>query len=816
MKFTLKWLSEYVAIDDLSPEQLADRLTMLGLEVDAVQDLSQGLEKILTARIAAVRPHPNADRLTLCDVEVGGDTIQVVCGAPNVRDGLVTAFAGPGVTMPGGLKIKKAEVRGQTSQGMLCSGKELGISDDHSGILELNDDLDSGISLVQALGLDDIMVEIDLTPNRPDCASVLGIAREVAGITGTRLKMPVNRNNLPVLDGINGGFDVEIREPDLCPRYAARKLTHVQIGPSPQWLQQRLLAVGMRPINNIVDITNFVMLEYGQPLHAFDFKKLKGDRIVVRCPGEDEKTFTTLDGVERSLKPDMLMICDAQCPVAVAGIMGGLDSEVTQTTTEVLLESACFNPVSIRKTARRLNLPSEASYRFERGVDPDGADIAMQRAVNLIVEYAGADASAGGLDVYPGRKDWLVLDLRVQRVCELLGIELDSDGIAAYLEGIELKTTPADEGILQVIVPSFRVDIEREIDLIEEIARLVGYNDIPTTMPQITMDYPQRDTLRMLRQETASILTARGFTEAINYSFSSEKHLDTLGLGAKDRRRRCTSLLNPLSEDQAVMRTMLLPGILENIQHNIRFQQTDVRLFEIGKTFFQNQDDAQPQERLELCVVMSGKRYPGAAPFYFSEGQADIFDIKGVAETLLASQRKIGVSGEISFIDAGDSAQPYSDEGTSLMIMDGEVELGGMGRLSRKVARDFGIKQDVFFLEMDLEAMRDLPATEKIFKSLPRYPAVKRDIALLLPETVAAGDLLQVIREQDIEHVEQAELFDVYRGKPIEEGLKSVALSVTYRSAKHTLDDETVDRFHKKIVHSLMSRFGGRYREGQQ
>jgi len=396
MKFTLKWLKEYVSIDGLSSEQLADKLTMLGLEVEIVKDMSQGLEGILTAKIISVKKHPDADRLTLCDVEVGNETVQVVCGAPNARQGLVTAIAMPGVTLPNGMKIKKAKVRGRESYGMLCAEDELGLSNDHSGIIEIKKDVETGIELINALGLDDVMVEIDLTPNRPDCASVIGIAREVSAFTGNELVKPIKREDLPVLDGKDCDYSVEIKEPELCPRYAARKLTGVTIGPSPAWMQQRLLAVGMRPINNIVDITNFVMLETGQPLHAFDFKKISDAKIVVRCPLPGEEKFTTLDGTERTLGPDMLMICDANHPVAVAGIMGGLDSEVSENTTQILLESAAFNPVNIRKTAKKLNIPSEASYRFERGVDPNGADVAMQRAVDLMVELARRTGSGPG------------------------------------------------------------------------------------------------------------------------------------------------------------------------------------------------------------------------------------------------------------------------------------------------------------------------------------------------------------------------------------------------------------------------------------
>jgi len=814
MKFTLSWLSEFVSLDGLSHDQLTDRLTMLGLEVDTVQQLYAGLEGIVTAKVLSVQQHPNADRLSLCEVEVGDETVAIVCGAPNVRAGLITAIARPGVRLPDGHKIKKAKVRGEVSMGMLCSWRELGISEDHAGIIELDSALGSGLSLKDVLGLDDTMVEIDLTPNRADCASVLGVAREVAGFTHRKVTPPVAET--PVLDGSGVDFTVTIEDPELCPRYAARKLTGVVIKPSPWWLQRQLMAVGMRPINNIVDITNFVMLEYGQPLHAFDFQKLAGGSIVVRCPHPDEKTFTTLDDSERKLSPEMLMICDTEGPVAVAGVMGGLDSEVTDSTTEVLLESACFNPVSIRRTARSLNLPSEASYRFERGVDPDGIANAMERAVQLMCELADCRVTAGGVDEYPGKKDLLQLDLRVQRVNKLLGIDLTADQVADYLRGIEIEVKDKGKNVLEVTVPSFRIDIEREADLVEEIARLVGYNEIPTSQPTIAMDYPRRDPLLQLRQDTGSTLTALGFYEAINYSFVTEKHSDMLGLAENDDRRQCVKLLNPLTEEQAVMRTMLLPGVLENIRRNINFQQPDIRLFEIGKVFAFTGEREQPDERYQLCAVMSGTRYPGANPMYSSDDRADIFDIKGAAETLFQTLRLQGKSGVISFLADPEHAQPYADPSFTIRIMDGDDQLGCISKLSRKVAREFAVKQDVFFMELDLQALLLLPYIDKAFSSLPRYPSVKRDIALLVPENVHAGALLEDILAHKIENVVYADIFDVYSGKSIDDGMKSVALTVTYRSADKTLDDETVDGFHDKIVHSLMSRFGGRYREGKE
>ena len=816
MKLTLKWLNEYVPLDGLAPEKIADGLTMLGLEVDAVVDMSKGLAGIKTVRIASVRKHPDADRLTLCEVDTGTEIVQVVCGAPNVREGLITAFAPPGVQLPNGLKIKKAKVRGQESHGMLSSGKELGISEDHNGILEINGEVQIGAELISELGLDDIMVEIDLTPNRPDCASVIGIAREVGGFFGKKVTAPISRESVPQFDSSNADVCVEILEPELCPRYVARRLTGATIKPSPKWMQQRLLAVGMRPINNIVDITNYVMLETGQPLHAFDFNKISGGKIIVRRALADEKTFMTLDGSERTLEPGMLMICDADRPVAVAGVMGGFESEVSPETTEILLESACFNPISIRKTARKLNIPSEASYRFERGVDPNGAGVAMERAVQLIVEYAGAVVEEGGVDAYPGQKAEFVLSLRVQKVCDLLGIDISADEISTYLKSIDFDVHPEADGVLMVNVPSFRVDIEREVDLVEEIARLVGYNDIPTTMPRLTMDYPKRDRLRTMRNQIAGIMISRGFSEAINYSFTTENHMDFLGISVDDERRKFTRILNPLTEDQSVMRTMLLPGLLENLRHNINHQKLDVSLFEIGKVFIQQTKNVQPHEPTMFCAVMSGQRYPGSVPLYFSGNQADVFDLKGVAQTLFDTLSLTGNGGDISFRLQEDGHQPYCDSSFNLQIMSGSLQVGTLGKVNNNTLKGFGIKQDVYFLEMDLLVLSEMKIVDKAFRQLPRYPSVKRDIALLVPEHVAAGELLQTVRDLKVDNVENVELFDIYTGKPIDKGMKSVALSVTYRSPEQTLDDETVDIFHDKIVNTLMTRFDGKYREGEE
>jgi len=814
MKFTLSWLNQFIATDGLTAAQLADNLTMLGLEVESVTPLFTDLEAVVTAKVMTVDKHPDADTLTVCSVDTGAGTIQVVCGAPNVRPGMVTAIARPGVTLPDGVKIKKSKVRGIISAGMLCSARELGLSNDHQGLIELDNQLTAGLPLVDALGLRDTAIEVDLTPNRADCASVRGIAREVGGFTHGPLK-PLVAAVTP-LTGRDIGYGVIIEEPDLCPRYTARKLTNVTIGPSPLWMQQRLNAVGMRPINNIVDITNYVMLECGQPMHAFDFDTLRGRTIVVRRPRAGETSLTTLDGGSRQLDTEMLLICDAERPVAVAGVMGGFDTEITSGTTTILLESACFNPISIRRTARKLGIPSESSYRFERGVDRNLADSALERAVNLIVELTGAQADPDGIDVYPGKTAPLCLRLRVERVCSLLGMELHYDQIAQYLRSIEFQVNPLDEATLEVEVPSFRVDIEREVDLVEEVARLVGYNAIPTSQPAIRMDSPKHDPLRSLRQKVAKVMTAQGFFEAINYSFVTEEHLSLCRLAEDDPKRKVTRLLNPLSEDLGIMRSLLLPGLLENVRRNINFQKPDIRLFETGKIFLQRQDGAQPEERLHLCAVISGHRYAAAEPLYFAGQEADFFDMKGAAANLLKTLRIAGSGETVMFGSEPQHLQPYCDPACAAVIRDGGKVIGFLGKVHPETLKGFGIKQPVYFCEMDLELALNMKRPPQQFTTLPKYPAVKRDISLVVPDTVPAGDLFRAIQAQQQKYLESVEIFDVYRGKSIQENHKSVALSITYRSATTTLDDQSVDKIHSKIVNTLMAEFNASYRKGSE
>lgn len=805
MKFTINWLKQYLDCD-LSPQELADRLTMLGLEVDSVASLYPDLTGVRVARIVAVQPHPNADRLQLCDVDDGEGTRRVVCGAPNARSGLVTALATPGTLMPGGLVIAAAKIRGEASAGMLCSASELGIGGAKTGIIELPADLTPGQPLVEALGLRDTLVEVDLTPNRPDCASVIGLAREVGGVISAKVRHPL-AETLPDLTGLDLPFSVEVRDRESCPRYAARLIQGVKIGPSPWWLQRLLLAVGLRPINNVVDVTNFVMLEYGQPLHAFDFAKLAGGKIVVRRanPGE---TIQTLDGTVRQLDPEMLLICDAEQGVAVAGVMGGGNSEVSETSTDILLESACFNPLSIRRTSRRLNMATDSSYRFERGVDPEGTVRALERATSLIVELAGGAAVPGGVDCREGLIARPPIQLRVQRCAELLGIALDADAIVALLAAIEIPAHRLDGQTLEITVPGFRVDLEREIDLIEEVARLVGYNDLPTTLPVVPLSFAASDPARQLRARVAEVMTALGFSEAINYSFVSEKHFDLLGLAGDDPLRATVRLRNPLNDEQSVMRTLLLPGVLENVRRNLNHQVGDLRLFETGKVFVPGAAEL-PKEEIWLTATLAGRRYPGSPVFHFGQGGGDFFDIKAVAQQLLWELRCDGVK-----MVAESPAPRYADAANSLGILtpDGAV-IGRLGRLHANCLKGFGIKTEVYFLEVNLTTLGTLPVSPKVFKPLARFPSVRWDLAVVVPEEVASGEIIAAISASGESLVEQVELFDLYQGDNIPAGSKSVAISISYRDLEKTLADEDVQVVHRRIIDMLGTRFGGFLRE---
>ena len=807
MKFTLSWLREYVNLKEPLPETLADKLTMIGLEVDSVEPIFEELAQLKTARVISTESHPDADKLTVCQVVCGDLELKIVCGAPNVRSDLNVVLALPGTILPGNLKIKKSKVRGVESQGMLCSERELGLSEDHTGIMELPADTPHGHSFLELSGLKDICFEVDLTPNRPDCTSVTGIAREVAGIENVQLTIPYKGSRI---GRQSESFSVEIESFELCSRYAGRLIKNITIGQSPWWIRKRLLSVGMRPINNVVDITNLVMLEYGQPLHAFDFDCIADQKIIVRTPRADEQTFTTLDNVERKIDPDTLMICDNKGPIAVAGVMGGLDSEVTEKTTQVLLESACFNPVSIRKTARTLNLPSEASYRFERGVDPGGTIDAMQRAVDLMCEVCGGEAESGGIDVRDTTAAQLTLPLRIPRTAALLGVALTAQQVKRLLESIEIRCDIENDHLLTVHIPSFRVDLEREVDLVEEVARLIGYNEIPTSLPSVDLSYPEQDASRLKRNQVNDFMVAIGFSEAINYSFYSSDYSKLLGISEADQRSRHIKIRNPLSEEQDVMRTGLLPCLLENVRRNINFQQPTCKLFEIGKVFLPGSSEL-PEEPTRISAVMCGLRDGNHIPYHTDDNEFDIYDAKGSVEALLVEMRLDGIL-DITVADI-KRKEPFAEEKYALNLVDGNAIIGTVGKLKHDVLRKFGIKKDVYYFDLDFDVLCMLSPAPKQFAALPVFPSVKRDIALVVPVSTSSRDLVTSVLSSKEKLVEHCDVFDVYQGDKIENGFKSVALSITYRSQTKTLTEKNVEKAHSKLVNRLSDTFGGSFRE---
>jgi phenylalanyl-tRNA synthetase beta chain len=724
----------------------------------------------------------------------------VVCGAPNARLNAKAPLALPGTVLPGGAVVKSSNIRGAVSEGMLCSRAELAIGPDHDGIYIIESDPAEGTPLSKALNLSDTVFEIGLTPNRPDCLSVMGIAREIAALLDQPLNPPAIHHP-PTSGCITDMTSVRIENPDLCPRYAAALVTGVAVGPSPFWIRDYLTAVGLKPINNIVDITNYVMMELGQPLHAFDYDQLGEHRIVVRTPVENERRFTTLDAKERSLPADTLLICDGKKPVAVAGVMGGENSEITDATTRVLIESACFDPISIRKTAKNLGLSTDASHRFERGVDPEGTVTALERAVQLMVEIAGGAPADGIIDEHPKPLERPVIQLDVQRTNRRLGTRFSIDDIAHWLESIAFSVTRVDDETLAVVPPSFRVDVSRPEDLMEEAARMWGYDRIETTLPRISADTG----LGNAAFETKALIKDRmegfGFAEIISYSFIGKTAVERLNIPDADTRRRMLDVLNPLSEDQAVMRTSLIPGLLDMMKTNISRNVKHLKIFEQGKIFISNGQDVQPDEIEMLAALWTGARY--APSWSVKPEPCDFYDLKGVLEALFRSFK----IENIRFSAMAEDACAYTRPGRTAEIRINEKFIGRMGEITSAVVDDFGLKQQAFVFELNLSDLLPLMPEAIAFSPIPRFPAVERDITLIVDKNAPAGDILEEIHRCRESLVEQILLFDVYDGEPIPSGKKSLSLRITYRSPSETLSDEQVNAVHGRISAQLIKAF---------
>jgi phenylalanyl-tRNA synthetase beta chain len=808
MKISYRWLKEFVETE-LEPRQIAERLVNAGIEVAAITPVVEGLNGIVVAQIEAVErelePTPAGHRNRLCRVALPTKTFAVVCGAPNAGPGVRTALAPPGATLPGGRRVKSARIHGVTSEGMLCSEKELGIGDDHDGILVLPPDAPLGADLSTYLGLDDQILEIEITPNRPDALSVVGVAREIAALTGAPFRFPQVAVKESEPDAASLAA-VEIDAPDLCPRFCARVISGLTVRPSPPWMAQRLRAVGLRPINNLVDVTNYVMWELGQPLHAFDYERVTRHTIVVRRARPGER-ITTLDGQDRALAPSMALVCDPERALGIGGVMGGGDSEVTDQTTAVLLEAAYWDPGSIRRTSRAVGLATDAAYRFERGGDIEGLTEALNRAAQLMADLGGGTVARGTLDVYPVPRAHPRIGLRLSRVERLIGACPPPDEAVRILQALGFAVDNSGTDLL-VIVPSFRRDIFQEDDLVEEIVRIWGYDKIPLARDRGGELVPvTRPAGLRLARAVARQLSGAGLFECISYAFVDP---DRLALMGWDDPSRLIALQNPLSRERSVLRPSLLPGLLEALATNANRQITDARLFEVGHVFLPHREedgDYPAHEESWVAMVLTGLRQPRA--WHAPRERVDMYDAKGMAELVLGAA-------EVSEWESAawpDGAVPrHLEPGHSGRLVAAGREVGSFGELAAPVREGLDLAAPVFVVEVSLSALLALAAWTPRYRPLPRFPAVHRDLALVASADVTAAEIESAIRSMRAPLLTRLLLFDVYSGDQVGPRRRSLAWSLTYQAPDRTLTDSEVNELHARIVEEIVKRFGAEIR----
>jgi len=796
MKVSLKWLKEYVDID-LSPAEIANRLTMAGNEVKAIQTIGEGWgEKVVIGQIEAVKPHPNADRLRLVTVNLGKEERTVVCGAPNLNVGDRVVFAFVGAELKDGhtgekIILKPAKIRGIESAGMICSEMELGISDENQVIMVLPEDAPVGMTLLDYIG--DSILDLDITPNRADCLSIIGIAREVAALTGKMVREPevsyIERGS-----SIFERISIEILAPDLCPRYSASLIHNVRIKPSPRWMQERLVAAGMRPINNIVDISNYVMLEYGQPLHTFDYDKIRGRKIIVRRAQSGE-SIISLDGIERKLTSDMLVIADAERAVAVAGVMGGANSEVTDQTTSILLEAANFNAASIRHTGGLLNIASEARYRFERGISPGLTIPALRRATQLIAELGEGEVAKGYLDIYPGQQKIVPIVVSSEKVKRFLGVEFSQAEILNTLTSLGFECKAISDTDVQAKAPYWRNDIHLEEDLIEEVARVQGYEKIPLTLLASPIPSRNPDPLLKLKHSVREILASSGFTEILTFSMVGLDMLKKLSPDLGTVEPPPVRIANPMTADMEYLRTSLRANLLSAFAMNRRFEEGSIRIFEAGKVYLPA-GKRQPEERETICGVMGGQLFAG----YWQENERmmDFYDAKGTAEIVL---ERLGLNSQ--FVLSHDSGlHPHKQ---AEIIVD-STRVGIIGEVHPKVLAAFEIEEPVYLIELNLNCLVSLISYRKPYQPVPRFPSISRDIAIIIDREITHQRVRETI--QGFPLVEMVEIFDMYMGEQVPPGKKSLAYHIRYRAQDHTLTDEEVNQIQQQILRKLNADLG--------
>ena len=796
MKVPMKWLKEYVDIN-MTAEEYASKMVMTGTAVEGVEKTGGQFDKVVVGYVVSCVDHPNSDHLHICMVDVGEEEpIQIVCGAPNVHAGMRVAAALDGAHLPGSVKIKKGKMRGEVSMGMLCSGPELDVPAGlyphigDEGIIEIFEDVKPGTDVKEVFGLGDDIVDFEILANRPDCLSVWGLARESSAVLNEHFVMP----EIAVEESGEGTFGdyakVEVKDEEACQRYCARVITDVKIGPSPKWMREYLYGAGVRPINNIVDITNFVMLETGHPMHAFDLSKVKEQTIVVRraMPGEQ---LTTLDGKEHVLDESMLVIADKENATGLAGIMGGEESEIVDDTASVLFECAAFERANNRVTARKLGIRTESSGRFEKGVCPETTLEALERACMLVNMLECGKVVPGTFDHYPNPAEPVEIDAEVDRICRRIGVDVPAETMEDILNRLYIDTTLIDGKLLHCEVPAFRQDMETEADVSEEVLRMYGYDHIPSTLMNGVTMAGRRNAHTVFADRVKDALVGMGLYEVLNYSFISPRWIDSLGLDENDWRRSAVTLRNPLGEDTSVMRTSLVPSMLFTVANNLNRGNAEGRLFELSKVFVPAEKAGElPTEKRALCLSA------------FGEG-VDFFTMKNIVVWLLA---KFGVTAQIEA--AGDGY--YHPGRKAVMTVNGE-KIAALGEIHPDVAEKFDIKGRVYVAEIDLDALQPLEKDFYGVKPLPKFPAVSRDIAVVVDEKIGAGTMLEAIRKAAGKTLEDAKLFDIYRGEKLGADRKSVAYAITLRAPDRTLTDEEINGTMEKVLKALKE-FGAELR----
>ena len=797
MNTSLSWIKAYVPDLDVTAQEYTDAMTLSGTKVEGYEKLDADLDKIVVGQIEKIEKHPDADKLIICQVNIGSETIQIVTGAPNVHEGdkvpvvldggRVAGGHEPGSRVAGGIKIKKGKLRGVESCGMMCSIEELGSNRDmypdapEEGIYIFPEDTEVGADAVEVLGLHDVVFEYEITSNRVDCFSVVGIAREAAATFGKKFCPPVvtpTGNSENAADYIK----VSVKNTDLCPRYCARVVKNIKIGPSPEWMQRRLASVGIRPINNLVDITNYVMEEYGQPMHAYDLDTIEDHEIVVRTAAKGEK-FTTLDGQERQMDESVLMICDGRKSIGIAGIMGGENSMITDDVHTMLFEAACFDGTNIRKSSKKVGLRTDASGKFEKGLDPNNAQAAIDRACQLVEEMGAGEVVGGMVDVYPEKREEIRLPFRPEEINVLLGTDISAEEMLGYFEKIDLGYDPQKQ---EVIVPTFRQDLLRTADLAEEVARFFGYDNIPTTLPkgESTMGkLPFKLRVEEIAREIAEFC---GFSQGMTYSFESPKVFDKLQIPENSSLRRAIEIMNPLGEDYSIMRTTPLNGMLTSLATNYNRRNKNVRLYELANVYLPDELPLKelPQERMQFTLGMYG--------------DGDFYSMKGVVEEFL---EKAGLS-EKEVYDP-NSKKPYLHPGRQADIVYRGTVIGYLGEVHPDVADAYGIGERAYLAVLDMPAVTEFATFDRKYTGIAKYPAVNRDISMVMPKEILAGKVEEVIEKQGGTYLESYALFDIYEGAQIKEGYKSLAYSIVFRAQDKTLEDAEVTEAMNRILKEL-------------